>query len=175
MGILLKLYFSFLKIGMFGFGGGYAMLPFIESEVVSVNGWISKTQFLDVLGISQMTPGPVSINTATFVGYKLSGLIGGLIATLGVISFSFVAVILISKSMQKFKNNRYIEGALNGVKPVLIALVISAFVSLAKDSYHDYKSIIIGIIAIGMLLSKKIHPIIVIIISAFLGILLYMI
>lgn len=173
MGILVKVYLSFLKIGIFGFGGGYAMLPFIENQVVSVNAWITKAEFLDILGISQMTPGPVSINTATFVGYKLNGIIGGAVATLGVISFSFIAVILVSKSMQKLKNNRYIDGALAGMKPILIALIISAFVSVAKDSYHDYKALIIGVISGGLLISKKIHPILIIIISAILGIILY--
>lgn len=171
--IFIKLFLTFLKIGMFGFGGGYAMLPFIEREVVSVNTWISKAEFLDILGISQMTPGPVSINTATFVGFRLSGISGALIATLGVISFSFVAVILVSKSLEKFKGNRYIEGAINGMKPILIALIISAFISVAKDSYNDLKSIIIGLIVLGLLLSKKIHPILVIVISAVLGILFF--
>ncbi len=175
MSVLLNLFLTFFKIGVFGFGGGYSMLPFIEQQVVSSNSWISKSQFLEIIGISQMTPGPVSINTATFVGYKVNGVIGGLIATLGVITFSFIAVILVSKSLSKFKNNRYIEGALSGMKPILIALVISAFISLAKESYYDIKSIIIGVISLGLLLSKKVHPILVIVISAALGLILYMI
>lgn len=173
MSNLISLFFTFLKIGMFGFGGGYAMLPFIQNEVVSGRGWITQNQFLDIIGISQMTPGPVSINAATFVGFNVGGIWGSLFATFGVVIFSFIAVVLISKSMQKFKNNKYIEAAINGMKPVLIALIISAFVSLARDSYVDIKSIVVGSIALMMLLSKKVHPIFVIAISAVLGIVLY--
>lgn len=173
MEILLNLFFSFLKIGAFSFGGGYAMLPFIEREVVVNNQWITKSDFLDIIGISQMTPGPVSINTATFVGYKVYGVLGSLVATLGVILVSFGLVLIVSKMLVKFKKNTKIQAALMGMKPVLIALIINAFLSVAKDSYKDVKSIIITIIIGIMLLSKKIHPIITIIFSAILGIVFY--
>ncbi|MGL4654373.1 MAG: chromate transporter [Sarcina sp.] len=170
---LIKLFFTFLKIGMFGFGGGYAMIPFIEREVVINNPWITQLEFLDILGISQMTPGPVSINIATFVGYRVDGILGALTATFGVVIFSLIAVVFISKSMDKFKNNKYLDGVFAGLKPVLIALIISAFVSLAKDSYVDMKSIIISVITLMLLLSKKVHPILVIILSAIMGIIFY--
>lgn len=173
MASLIKLFLTFLKIGIFGFGGGYAIIPFIQSEVVAGQSWISMNQFLDIIGISQMTPGPVLINTATYVGYEVSGVLGAIFATLGVVVFSFFAVVIISKSMEKFKDNKYIDAAMAGMKPVLIALIISAFVSLAKDSYVDIKSIVIGIITLAMLLSKKIHPILVIVISAILGMIIY--
>ncbi|MPQ44832.1 chromate transporter [Clostridium tarantellae] len=173
MAILLKLFFSFLKIGTFSFGGGYAMLPFMSREVVTNNHWLSKLDFLDIIGISQMTPGPVSINTATFVGYKMAGVIGSLISTLGVIIISFILVLIVSKILNKFKANKSIQAALIGMKPVLIALIINAFISLAKDSYTDIKSVIITIIIAIMLLSKKIHPIICILFSSVLGIIFY--
>ncbi|MGL5576212.1 MAG: chromate transporter [Sarcina sp.] len=170
---LVKLFLTFLKIGMFGFGGGYAMIPFIEREVVINNAWITELEFLDIIGISQMTPGPVAINTATFVGFRVDGLKGAIIATFGVVIFSLIAVVFISKSMDKFKNNKYLDAVFAGLKPVLIALIISAFVSLAKDSYIDLKSIIISVITLGLLLSKKIHPILVIVLSAIMGIIFY--
>ena len=170
---LVNLFFTFLKIGMFGFGGGYAMIPFIEREVVINNTWITDLEFLDIIGISQMTPGPVAINTATFVGFRVDGIVGALVATFGVVIFSFIAVIFISKSMDKFKNNKYLDGVFAGLKPVLIALIISAFVSLAKDSYIDMKSIIISMITLGLLLSQKVHPILVIVLSALMGIVFY--
>ena len=170
---LINLFFSFLKIGMFGFGGGYAMIPFIKNEVVVNHNWISEVDFLDIIGISQMTPGPVAINTATFVGFRVEGIKGALISTLGVVIFSLVAVIFISKSIDKFKDNKYLDAVFTGLKPVLIALIISAFVSLAKNSYTDFKSIIISIITLGLLLTKKIHPILVIILSAVMGIIFY--
>ncbi|MGL5616660.1 MAG: chromate transporter [Sarcina sp.] len=171
--MLLSIFSTFFKIGLFGFGGGYAMLPYIEELVVNTNHWITKAEFSDILGISQMTPGPVSINTATFVGYKVSGIIGGIVGTIGVIIFSVIVVIILSKNIDKLKNNKYVAGAIVGMKPVLIALIISAFYSLAKDSYFDFKSIIIGIITLVLLQSKKIHPILVIVIAAILGILFY--
>lgn len=170
---LLNLFLTFFKIGMFGFGGGYAMLPFIQNEVVSNNAWLSHAEFLDIIGVSQMTPGPVAINTATFVGYKTQGIWGALFATLGVITFSFIAVILISKSVEKFKENKYIEKAFVGLKPILIALIISAFISLAKESYLDIKSVIIGLLGFILLKYKKFNPIGVIVLSAVMGLILY--
>lgn len=173
MRILLELFFAFLKIGAFSFGGGYAMLPFIEREVVRNNNWISKSEFVDVIGISQMTPGPVSINTATFVGYKMAGVLGSVFCTLGVVIVSFILVIIVSKVLIRFKENIIIQNALLGMKPVLIALVINAFLSVANDSYTDVKSIIITLIIGAMLMNKKIHPILTIVAAAILGIVFY--
>lgn len=169
---LISIFITFFKIGIFGFGGGYAMLPYIEELVVNSNQWITKAEFSDILGISQITPGPVSINTATYVGYKVHGIVGGLIGTLGVIFFSVIVVIILSRNIKLLKSNKYISAAIVGMKPVLIALIISAFYSLAKDSYRDWKSLLIGGLTLGLLLSKKIHPILVILIAAILGIII---
>ena len=103
MKILLMLYLAFLKIGTFSFGGGYAMLPFIQKEIVEKNKWIDSTEFTDIIGISQMTPGTGAINSATFVGYKVSGVLGSVFATLGVITTSFILVLIINKVLDKFK------------------------------------------------------------------------
>lgn len=173
MKILLELFLAFLKVGAFSFGGGYAMLPFIEREVITNNNWISKTDFLDIIGISQMTPGPVSINTATFVGYKMAGVLGSIFCTIGVVIISFILVIIVSKVLVKFKENTIIQNALLGMKPILIALIINAFLSVAKDSYTDVKSIIITLIVGAMLMNKKIHPILTIVAAAILGIVFY--
>lgn len=174
MGILIRLYIAFLKIGTFSFGGGYAMLPFIQKEIVEKNNWISMLQFTDIIGISQMTPGPVAINSATFVGYKVGGVVGGIIATLGVITTSFILVTIINKLLDKFKESKTIKAALLGMRPVLIALIIYAFIDLAKEAYIDVKSIIITLIIGLILLSKKVHPILVIVIAAGLGLLFYL-
>lgn len=173
MNIIIDLLLSFLKIGTFSFGGGYAMLPFIEREIVTNNRWLSIPEFMDIIGISQMTPGPVAINSATFVGYKMHGVLGSIAATLGVITTSFILVSIISKVLTKFKNSLVVKSALLGMRPVLIALIISAFLRLAKESYIDFKSIIITLIIGALLLSKKIHPILVIVIAAILGIIFY--
>lgn len=173
MEIIFKLFFSFLKIGTFSFGGGYAMLPFIQREIVINNSWISITEFMDIIGISQMTPGPVAINSATFVGYKIQGVFGSMVATLGVVTTSFILVSIISRTLTKFKDSNIIKAGLLGMRPVLIALILSAFLELAKESYIDIKSIIITLIVGGLLLSKKVHPILIIVISAVLGIIFY--
>ncbi|MBC5630920.1 chromate transporter [Clostridium sp. NSJ-6] len=174
MEILIRLYLAFLKIGTFSFGGGYAMLPFMQKEIVENNAWISMSEFSDIIGISQMTPGPVAINSATFVGYKVGGIIGSAIATIGVVTTSFILVSIISKILNKFKESIVIRSMLAGMRPILIALIIYAFIDLAKESYVDFKSIIITIIIGIILLSKKVHPILVIVIAAILGLIFYL-
>ncbi|MFC3904224.1 chromate transporter [Clostridium disporicum] len=174
MELLIRLYLAFLKIGTFSFGGGYAMLPFIQKEIVEKNNWISMSEFTDIIGISQMTPGPVAINSATFVGYKVSGVLGSIVATLGVITTSFILVTVINKLLDKFKESKVIKAALLGMRPILIALIIYAFFDLAKEAYIDIKSIIITLIIGVILLSKKVHPILVIVIAAVLGVVLYL-
>ncbi|CAM2077578.1 MAG: chromate transporter [uncultured Clostridium sp.] len=173
MELLIRLFIAFLKIGTFSFGGGYAMLPFIQKEIVESNTWISMSEFTDIIGISQMTPGPVAINSATFVGYKVGGVIGSIIATLGVITTSFILITIINKLLSKFKESKVVKTALLGMRPVLIALIIYAFIDLAKESYVDLKSIIITLIIGVILLSKKVHPILVIVIAAILGVFFY--
>lgn len=172
--ILFKLFLAFWKIGTFSFGGGYAMLPFIQEEIVTNRSWISISEFIDVIGISQMTPGPVAINSATFVGYKVSGVIGSISATIGVVLTSFILVSIASKMLDKFKESKVAKAALLGMRPVLIALIIDAFLRLANETYIDVKSIVITVIIGMLLLSKKVHPILVIVISAILGFIFYL-
>lgn len=172
--IIFKLFLAFWKIGTFSFGGGYAMLPFIQEEIVSKNSWISINEFMDIIGISQMTPGPVAINSATFVGYKVSGILGSVSATFGVILTSFILVTIASKMLHKFKESNIVQSALLGMRPILIALIIDAFLRLAKEAYIDIKSIIITLIIGVLLLSKKVHPILVIVIAGILGLVLYL-
>lgn len=171
--ILLKLFISFFKVGVFGFGGGYAMLPLIEREMVTNNHWLNYREFIDIIAISQMTPGPIAINSATFVGYKMAGFAGSCIATIGVVSFSFVLVSIATHYVEKFKDSKALKSILLGMKPALIGLILAAFVSLAKESYTDATSLIIGAIAAVFLFSKKVHPIIVIVLSGILGIIFY--
>ena len=173
MDILLKLLFTFFKIGLFSFGGGYAMIPFMQREIIEKHQWLSSSEFVDIIGISQMTPGPVSVNSATFVGYKVSGIVGSIFATLGITVISFILVSIASKAIDKFKESKYLKAALLGMRPVLIALIINAFISLAKDAYVDVKSIIVTLIVGGCLLSKKIHPILTIVIAGLLGIIFW--
>lgn len=149
------------------------MLPLIEREIVNNKGWITFREFTDIIGISQMTPGPVAINSATFVGYKVGGFWGSAFATLGVVSFSFLLVSIATHYIMKFKESKVMKASLMGMRPALIGLIISAFLSLAKESYKDFKSIIIGIGVTGLLLSKKVNPILVIVIAGIAGIIFY--
>lgn len=132
------------------------------------------SQLTDIIGISQMTPGPVAINSATFVGYKVGGVFGSIVATLGVITTSFILVTVINKLLDKFKESKVIKATLLGMRPILIALIIYAFFDLAKEAYIDIKSIIITLIIGVILLSKKVHPILVIVIAAVLGVVFYL-
>lgn len=171
--LLLQIFFTFLKIGMFSFGGGYAMLPMIEREIVTNHQWISYSDFIDIIGISQMTPGPIAINSATFVGFKVGGILGSIVATLGVVTFSFIIVSIATHYIIKFKDSIILKSILAGMKPALIGLIICAFLSLAKGSFVNFKSILIGLIIAVISFKSKIHPIIVIIIAALMGLLLF--
>jgi len=173
MPIIIKIFLSFLKIGAFSFGGGYAMLPLIQREIVNSHNWITYKEFIDIIGISQMTPGPIAINSATFVGFKVSGILGSISATLGVVTFSFILVSIANHYIVKFKESYILKAALTGMRPALIGLIISVFISLGRESYKDIKSVIIGFIILGLLLTNKLHPILVILISGVLGILFY--
>jgi chromate transporter len=170
---LVKIFLSFFKIGAFSFGGGYAMLPLIEREIVNSNNWITFKEFIDIIGISQMTPGPIAINSATFVGFKISGILGAIAGTLGVVTFSFILVSIANHYILKFKESYILKAALAGMRPALIGLIISVFFSLGRESYKDIKSVVIGFIILGLLLTNKLHPILIIMISGILGIIFY--
>jgi chromate transporter len=173
LGTLLKLYWAFLKVGTFGFGGGYAMLPLIQKEIVEKNHWLSSGEFIDIIGISQMTPGPIAINSATFVGFKVGGILGSIVATLGVVTTSFILVSLAYIFFNKFKESKVLSSALTGMRPALIGLILSVFLSLGFQSYKDINSIIIALIIGGLLYKTKIHPILIIVIAGALGTVFY--
>lgn len=131
--ILLQLFWAFLKIGAFSFGGGYAMVQLIQAEIQGY-GWVSAKEFADIVAISQMTPGPIAVNAATYVGVKAAGIPGSFVATLGVSLPSFILIILIAKFFIKFKENMLVESVLKGIRPVTIGLIGSAVVYFAGTS-----------------------------------------
>lgn len=175
MEILLELFLSFLKIGAFSFGGGYAMLPFIEREVVEAKGWLTQTEFLDIIGISQATPGPVAINTATFVGFKTAGVAGSIVATVGVVAASFTLVLIASHFMAKFRDSATLKNALRGMRPALVALILNATLSTARAAYlpFNFRALIIGGVTLWLLLKTRTHPIVTIFMAALMGIAFY--
>lgn len=171
--ILFKLYFTFFKIGLFSFGGGYAMLSMMQQEVVTKNGWASATEFLDMVAISQITPGPVAINMATYIGYTVDNFIGSFFGTLGVITPSILIMIIITRFFIKFKENKYVDHALSGIRPTTVGLVAAAAILVAKGAFIDYKSFIIFLIAFILSYKYKIDPILMTIGAGVVGLILY--
>jgi len=173
MSILLELFITFLKIGAFSFGGGYAMLPLIEEEVIQVHSWLTATEFIDILAISEMTPGPIAINSATFLGYKVSGIAGSVVSTIGVVLPSFIVMSIIVHFIYKFKNSPFVDWFFSGIRPVVLGLIASAAVTVAKSTFIDIKSVIIAGLLFYIVTFKKFNPILAIVLAGGLGILLY--
>jgi chromate transporter len=189
--IYLQLFFSFIKIGFFSFGGGYGMIPIIERELMA-NSWLSNADFVRIISVSEMTPGPIAVNTATFVGYEVAGFFGGLIATAGVTMPSFILILSTAYILNKYRSHPLLCSVLNGVKPVVLALIIFAAVFvgrhvLFKDEINintftvpdpaagflnliDPFMVIIMVISLVMLLVLKINPVLVLLTSGILGI-----
>lgn len=127
--IYLELFWSFVQVGLFCVGGGYASMPLIQAQVMDVHGWLSMSEFIDIFTISQMTPGPIGINAATFVGMKVAGFLGAIVATLGFVTPSFILGIILAKLFFKYGNIGVIKGILNGLRPAVVALICSAGMS----------------------------------------------
>lgn len=127
--IYLELFWSFVQVGLFCVGGGYAFMPLIQAQVIDVHGWLSMSEFIDIFTISQMTPGPIGINAATFVGMKVAGFLGAIVATLGFVTPSFILGIILAKLFFKYGNIGVIKGILNGLRPAVVALICSAGMS----------------------------------------------
>ncbi len=172
--IYFQLFITYLKIGFFGFGGGYTMLSLIQHEVVEYRHWISNSELTDIIAISQMTPGPIAINSATYIGYTVTGNIwGSIIATVAVCLPALSIMILITRFYLKLQNNKYVTGILSGMKPMMIGMILSAgILLLTPNTFIDYKSWII--LAAAFILSiLKLNPIILIIIAGIVGVMIY--
>lgn len=133
--IYLELFISFLKIGMFSFGGGYAAMPLIQRQVVTENHWLSMVEFTDLITISQMTPGPIAVNSATFVGTKIAGVFGAVAATCGCILPSCILVTLIARLYLKYKNMAALQGVLATLRPAVVAMIASAGLSILITAF----------------------------------------
>ncbi|MBQ7823593.1 MAG: chromate transporter [Bacteroidaceae bacterium] len=173
--IYLQLLWVYLKIGLFGFGGGYAMLSLIQYEVVEHHQWLTSQEFTDIVAVSQMTPGPIGINSATYIGYVTTGSIwGSVLATTAVCLPSFILVLLVSKFLLKNHNNPYIKSIFSGLRPVVVGLIASAALLLMnKENFADYRAIIIAVLSLILVRKTKIHPIWVIVMAGFTGYFIY--
>ena len=171
--MLLSIYLAFLKIGAFAFGGGYAMLPFIKQVLVSEHGWITATQLSSYIGIVQIASGPVTVNLSTYVGFKVAGFWGAFVAVVGISTIPFILVLAACVVFEKLKNSKTWKDALLGMKPALIALIFSAFITMSSIYKLDIKEVVIGAIAAVLVLYRKMSALSVIIICAIAGIILY--
>lgn len=141
---ILALWLSFLKIGAIAFGGGYAMLPVIMTEVVVNHTWLSNREFLNIVSISQVTPGPIAINSATYVGYKVAGFIGAMTATIGVVSFSVLATTILSTKLLKYREAPMLKMIFKTLNPLVLALIVSAGVGTARYVQPRFGSLVIA-------------------------------
>ena len=181
--IFFELFATFFLIGMFTIGGGYAMLSLIQNQVVTVHNWISDTTFTDIVAVSQMTPGPIGINSATYVGYEVLAntgaseflcVLGSFTATFAVVLPSFIIVLAICKVYEKFKDNYMFKGIMTGLKPATLGLIGTAALSLATpENFIDWKSFAICFLAFLGIFFKKIGPFAALGLGALAGLLLY--
>ena len=171
----LFLFWSFFKIGLFGFGGGYAMLSLIQHEVVDKYGWLSPQKFTDLVAVSQMTPGPIGINSATYVGYVVTGNVwGAALATFAVCLPSFIIVVAVSYFFARLKGGRFFSGILDGMRPLSVGLMAAAALVLVNsENFTGWKSAAIFAAALALLLKCRMHPVGVLCLSGLAGVVLY--
>ena len=181
MSIFLDLFITFFKIGLFTFGGGYAMLPLIQKEVLN-HGWMEIEEIINFIAVSESTPGPFAINCATYVGMETGGVLGAVCATLGVVLPSFIVILCVARFYKKFKESKIVSSVMTGLRPAVIGLIGSALVSMILTVFlpngFDFGGIAIPDLLVSLaiavvmtvLVFKKVHPIIIIVLSAIAGI-----
>ena len=168
--IYLQLFLSFLQIGMFSFGGGYAAMPLIQGQVVILHGWLTMSEFTDLITISQMTPGPIAVNSATFVGMKIAGIPGAVVATAGCILPSCIIVTILARLYLKYRNLDLLQGVLKSLRPAVVAMIASAGILILKDAFWgngesmsfagtEWSMVMIFGICVLLLQKKKMNPI----------------
>ncbi len=180
--IFLELFFTFFKVGLFAVGGGLATLPLLR-EALLESGWMAQGEFIDMIAVSQATPGPIGINMATYAGFKLSGVLGGLSATLGLVAPSLIIIIAIARFMENYASNRFVVHALSGLRPAAVGMIAAAavyifgnsvflFTDFPDGAWIDFKAL--GIFAVLSLvyLVKKPHPVVTLTLGALGGMVL---
>ena len=166
---LFELYSAFFRIGLFTFGGGYAMLPMLQREVVNKYHWATDEELLDCYAIGQCTPGIIAVNTATYVGYPRRGVLGGIVATLGVVSPSLVIITVVAIALSQFMGNPYVARAFAGIRVAVAALIAASVVKLAKKSVTDVTGIVLCVAAFAAVALLGASPILVTLAAALCG------
>lgn len=170
--MLASLFYVFAKIGAFTIGGGYAMVPLIQSEVVDKRNWIDRQEFIDILAVAQSTPGALAINMATFIGFRKKGILGSIAATLGCVLPSFAIILFVAMFFTRLMNVNMVQRAFMGIRPAVAALIAFSVYKIAKTSSIKRLWYIISIAAFVMVQFIKFDPILVIILSGIVGIVL---
>lgn len=169
---LFTFYMTFFRIGLFTFGGGYAMLPMLIKEVVEKQEWASEEELLDYFAISQSTPGIIAVNTATFIGMKFRGLKGAAAATIGVVTPCWVVISIIAGFLNLVKDNIYVEQAFAGIRIVVLALIIHSVIKMYKKAVKGYKDIMIMVVGSVLISFDILQPVTVILLSGLLGLII---
>lgn len=163
----------FFRIGAFTIGGGYAMVPIIEEEIVHKNGWIDSDEFMDLLAMAQSLPGPLAVNMSTFVGYKLHGFKGGVTAFLSTLMPSFLIILLVANFMLNFADNIYLQKVFNGIRPAVAGLIFSAVLKLQKNVPRTKFSFLIVLSAVVLIALLGVNPVVIIVGAGLLGYFIY--
>ena len=173
--IYLEVFWAFLKIGLFNFGGGYPMISFIQNEVVFKHTWLSNAEFTDIVAISQMTPGPVGINMATYTGYSATGSVwGAVVSTIAVCLPSFLIMILLASYFLKYQHARPVQAVFKGLRPAIVGLIAAAALVLCNsETFIDGKSVLLFALAFILTARYKLHPVKLILAAGLCGWLLY--
>ncbi|AOY74871.1 chromate transporter [Clostridium formicaceticum] len=164
-----ELYMIFFRMGAFTFGGGYAMLPIIQKEIVEKKNWATDEEIIDCYAIGQCTPGIIAVNTATFIGYRQKGLLGGIIATLGMVSPSIVIITIIATFFQQFQDYAIVQHALGGIRVVVVALIMQAVIKMWQQSVKNWVGIGLFTISFILIVLVKLSPIFIVIMAAVTG------
>ncbi len=167
---LLTMFGSFFKIGLFTFGGGYAMVPIIQREVIDRRGWIDREEFIELLTLAQSAPGPIALNTSVFVGYKMRGYAGALAALLGVVVPAFTVILIVAIYFAQFRENIYVNAAFKGMRPAVVALIVAPVISLSKGM-GAWKYLVAALTA-AVVWYGGLSPIWLIVVAAVAGVLL---
>lgn len=169
--LLLELFLTFFKISPITFGGGFAMIPIMEEELVNKKKWIGKEEIVDVFAVSQSVPGAIAVNSATFVGYQIAGIPGALASLVGIVIPTFIIIILLGALLASFQHNVHVQAALAGIRPVVVALIASAAIKMSKVSLVDKICFsFCALCILALLLDKQLNLILVIFLGAFFGI-----
>jgi len=154
-----QMFITFIRIGAFTIGGGYAMIPLIQREVVQVRKWINPKEFIDMLALAQSAPGVIAINTAIFIGYKIKGIRGSIVTALGCALPSFVIILLIAMVFSNFKDNAIVERIFKGIRPVVVALIAAPLYNMAKSAGVNWKTLFIPVVAALLIWGLNISPV----------------